>query len=264
MTDHDNSFPDNSSSSDNHEEQAEVMALFDDGDDDERASASHSAETSTVQIPLIWRVVAIIVAAVIIVALLWPLFTQEPEAPTTITSNNVPEAPQLTGSAEELFQQGQEYYLAGQFDQAIQVYQRVVELDPNHQSAYVNLGDSYYQKSQLDQAIEAYQKAIDLDPDDADVAYNMGAALLQQAVGSGQFDQEALQKAIDQITHATELNPQLPHPYYGLGEAYNLLGDTEQAIQNFERFLELDNGSDNQATTIAQDRLEQLKSAQGE
>ena len=215
------------------------------------------------QIPLIWRIVAVVFALAIIGVLLYPRFSRqtEPVVEQAVDQNVPAPVEGDQASPEALFTQGQDHYRAGRWNEAISTYRQVIELDPTHQSAYVNLGDAYYQNSQLDLAVEAYLKAVELDPDDADAAYNLGAAYLQQAVAGQTVDQVGMEKAIAQIERATQLNPQLPHPHYALAEAYRLLGKNDQAIQSFEKFLELDDGTDSQATSTAQQRLQQLKAA---
>lgn len=222
-------------------------------------------------IPLIWRLLAIGVAAIIIIALLYPQFNQSDQQTSTLppavgepaqpADNNAAE-PQK--SVETLFKEGQQYYNNGQWGLAIDTYKQVIALDPEYQSAYVNLGDAYYKSEQLDLAIETYLKGAEIDPDDADVAYNLGAAYLQQALVSGTPDPDGMAKAIAQIKMASELDPELPHPHYGLGAAYQIMGDIPLAITHFETFLELDDGSDSRATSEAQNILDQLKALQSQ
>jgi len=217
---------------------------------------------NTPQIPLIWRIVAVVVALIIVIALLYPRLQSTENSSTTGVSRNG-DITTNTGNAsvQDLFKQGQAHYQNGAWDQAIAAYQQALALDPQHQSSYVNLGDAYYQKGNLEAAIDNYQHALDLSPDDAEVAYNLGAAYLQQALaaGNGSPDPAKLDQAIAQIEQAIQLNIELPHPYYALGAAYQILGQNEQAIQNFEKFLELDDGSDAMATSTAQQILDQLK-----
>ena len=157
------------------------------------------------QIPLIWRIVAIIIAVVIIVVLLSPQVRQRlsdmigPATPaetsgarseTGDATTAKPEAanPEIANenSPEALFKLGQAYYQSGRWEEAIVAYQKAVALKPDYQTAYVNLGDAYYQRQQLDSAVEAYQQALNLNPDDAEVFYNLGATYLQQALAAGQ------------------------------------------------------------------------------
>ena len=228
---------------------------------------------TAVQVPLIWRILAVVIAAIIIAVVLIPWFNRSSDSSSTTTSGDVaseavePEASNVEapvvevpdGSAEELFELGQTHYQAGAWDEAIATYKKVIELDSSYQSAYVNLGDAYYQKGQLDLAVQSYKQAILIVPDDAEVAYNLGAAYLQQAILGGEVNEAGMAEAIAQIEEAIELDPGLPHPYYGLGAAYQISGQADLAIQNFEKFLELDDGSDSRATSEAQRILDELK-----
>lgn len=249
----------------------------------EQPPPSEGKVNTSVQIPLTWRIVAIVVAVIIIVALLSPQLRQRvsnlvsPSGPSetgsgfSVASDATTASPSATNpeieaedSSQALFEMGQDYYQSGRWEDAVAAYRKAVELDPTYQAAYVNLGDAYYQNQQLNLAIEAYQQALELNPDDAEVVYNLGATYLQQALATGQPKKTDLDKALTQLERAIEMQPELPHPYYALGAAYQYLGEQELAIQNFEKFLELDDGSDTTATSTAQQNLQQLKGGQGQ
>jgi tetratricopeptide (TPR) repeat protein len=249
----------------------------------EQPPPSEGKSNTSVQIPLTWRIVAIVAAVIIIVALLSPQLRQRvsnlvssaspaetssrfsgASDDTTVKPSNINPEIDAEDSPQTLFEMAQDYYQSGRWEDAVAAYKKAVELDPTYQAAYVNLGDAYYQNQQLDLAIEAYQQALELNPDDAEVVYNLGATYLQQALATSQPQEADLEKAMTQIERAIELQPELPHPYYALGAAYQYLGEQELAIQNFEKFLELDDGSDNIATSTAQQTLQQLKGGQGQ
>ena len=75
-------------------------------------------------------------------------------------------------------ERGNTYCKAGDYERAIQDYNKAIALDPNHASAYNNRGIAYYKKGDYEQAIIDYTKTIELDPDDATAYYNRGEALL--------------------------------------------------------------------------------------
>ena len=180
---------------------------------------------------------------------------QDPVADTgnAIAGENSPEA---------LFEMGNDYYKNGQLDKAIDAYKKAVEQKEDYDAAWANLGAAYYAQQNLEQAEEAYLKAIALSPDDADVVYNLGAIYLQQSLSSGVPDQEKVTAALTQINRAVELNPKLAQPYYGLGVANQLSGNAEAAIEAFEKFLDLDDGSDPVATSNATKILQSLKTGE--
>jgi len=166
-----------------------------------------------------------------------------------------PSEPSTT--ALEHFQQGNDLSRAGEFDKAAEQYEKALEIDPQYVDAMTNLGGAYYSLGQLDKAIEQYTKAIEIAPSDADIRSNLAAAHVQKHQSAG--DPEELNLAVEQYEKAVELNPDLAEAHFGLGVIYALQGDNEQAIQAFERFLELDQGQDPMATSNAEEYLKQLR-----
>ena len=142
-----------------------------------------------------------------------------------------------------------------------EAYQTAIELDPNYQAAYANLGVTYYQLQQFELAARQYEKAIELDPQDGDVAYNLGALYLQQALSQEeQPDPQLLNQAVTQLKQAQEISPNLAEPHFTLGVAYLALNDPIQARQSFETFLSLGAGQDTRAKQEAERYLEMLDS----
>jgi Tfp pilus assembly protein PilF len=163
-------------------------------------------------------------------------------------------------SAQAQFELGNSYVQTGQWAKALAAYQKAVELDPNYQAAYANMGVVYYQMEQLDLAAAQYKKALELNANDGDVAYNLGALYLQQALlNSNPPNPDLLSQAIEQLEHASELDPNRAEPYFTLGVSYQALNQKEKAIQAFETFLARDTGQDARASQEAQDYLKTLR-----
>lgn len=238
-------------------------------------------EDQEARIPLVWQIVVVVISAVIVLALLWPTISRRlssnSPAPGGPAQSAAPDSsgqpfstlpPDIASGPEAVaayFKLGNDYADEGQWQAAIESYQKVLELDPDYLDAYANLGVAYYQLQQLDKALEAYQQALALNPDDADVNYNLGALYLQQALSVSSLpDQREIRRAIDQINKALELKPDLAPPHFSLGVAYMALGDTAQAITEFERFQALDDGQDQQATQLAEQYLTQLRIGTGQ
>jgi tetratricopeptide (TPR) repeat protein len=77
------------------------------------------------------------------------------------------------GFAQSGFEKGNVLYQKGQYEQAIQAYESV--LDSHQQSAelYFNLGNCYYKLNKVAPAIYNYEKALVLAPEDADITNNL-------------------------------------------------------------------------------------------
>ena len=219
---------------------------------------------------LVWRIVVGIVAVVVIGVVAYP-FIQEQWGTQSNVSTTVPPEVQSAvagplataqadpSSAEAQFELGNAYYQAGQWNLAVETYQKVIGTDPDFQAAYANLGATYYQLLQFKLAASQYEKALELNPKDGESAYNLGAIYLQQALSQGQPDVDLLNKAISQIETALEISPDLAEPHFTLGVAYMTLNQKEDAIQAFETYLSLDEDPNSQARQNAQSYLNTLR-----
>ena len=226
-------------------------------------------------IGLMWKVVIAVAALAVIGFVAVSFLQQEPdstaitnETPTTVSSaaqsvtpTGASDGEPELATAEEYFQQGNGYVQSGQLQEAVRAYQKAIELDPDYQAVYANLGVVYYQLEQLDLATENYARALELNPNDGEVTYNMGALTLQRALlADNPPDSELLNQAIAQIEKSLELAPDLAEPYFSLGVAYLTLDQREAAIEAFENFLARDSGQDPRASQEAQRYLDTLDS----
>ena len=64
----------------------------------------------------------------------------------------------------------------GDFDRAIEDFNKAIDLKPDYAKAYYNRGIAYGDKGDFDRAIEDFNKAIDLNPDYAKAYYSRGIA----------------------------------------------------------------------------------------
>jgi tetratricopeptide (TPR) repeat protein len=81
-------------------------------------------------------------------------------------------------SIEESMQKAGDNYRNGQFDQAIEIYVRLMNEGYEGTTLYFNLANSYYRIGQLGQAILNYERALRLSPSDEDVKHNLAFANL--------------------------------------------------------------------------------------
>jgi tetratricopeptide (TPR) repeat protein len=90
---------------------------------------------------------------------------------------------------QPLFDKANELYSKGQYKQAAETYQRI--LDSGHESApvYFNLGNCSYKEGDLPQALLYFEKAHRLAPGDDDINFNIHLVTL---------------KTVDKIDEATE------------------------------------------------------------
>ena len=77
---------------------------------------------------------------------------------------------------ESLVSQGNDHYLKGEYELAVQVYQAVVDSGYSSAELYYNLGNAYYKSNNITLALVNYERAYILDPKDADIRNNLDVA----------------------------------------------------------------------------------------
>jgi len=68
-------------------------------------------------------------------------------------------------SAEDYFRLGNKYFLQGQFQKAIEEYQKALEIDPNFYQAWNKMGDAYNALGNSEQALECYERSLKIKTD---------------------------------------------------------------------------------------------------
>ena len=66
--------------------------------------------------------------------------------------------------------------MLGNFQQAVEAYQKAVELEPGLTPAWANLGRACAELGNFQQAVEAYRKAVELEPGLTPAWANLGRA----------------------------------------------------------------------------------------
>jgi tetratricopeptide (TPR) repeat protein len=78
------------------------------------------------------------------------------------------------------FNLGYSKLVDGKFNQAIEIFNKTLEIEPHCSEAYLGLGIAYRQLNQLDKALEATQKSLEYNPKYYKAYYNLGLILEQQ------------------------------------------------------------------------------------
>ncbi len=71
------------------------------------------------------------------------------------------------------FDKANELYQQEKFEEAVQVYEQILEGGQHSVELYYNLGNAYYKLNQIAPAIYNYEKALLLDPNNSDVKNNL-------------------------------------------------------------------------------------------
>ena len=132
------------------------------------------------------------------------------------------------------YNRGTAYFSLGKFEDAIQDYNKAIDLNPNDDLSYSNRGNAYFSLGKFEDAIQDYNKAIDLNPNDESVYYNRGVAFIYL---------NEYEKAIENLSKAIDLNPNKDSTYYNRGIAFTNLSDSEKAIKDFNKAIDLNSNN---------------------
>jgi tetratricopeptide (TPR) repeat protein len=132
--------------------------------------------------------------------------------------------------SECYFNKGLCYYNLKNFDQSIAEYTKALEFDPQNPIIYNNRGDAYYRKQDFQNAILDYDKAISLNKEYLKAYYNRGLAYACL---------EEYDKAVEDFSKVIEINPEFADAYHVRGLAYEFLNKFDEAIKDFEKALSL-------------------------
>jgi tetratricopeptide (TPR) repeat protein len=124
---------------------------------------------------------------------------------------------------------GIEHYNNNQYKEAIQCFTKTLQLNPEYENAYYNRALCYDKEKQYDQAIFDYTKVIELRPENSNAYHNRG-------IDYG--EQKKYDLAIQDLNKSIELNPQ-SDSYYALGFTYSSIRQYQWALENLSKAIKL-------------------------
>jgi tetratricopeptide (TPR) repeat protein len=131
----------------------------------------------------------------------------------------------------ELIQQGNKLLNLGQYEEAIECYNKVIELDDKKIPAYDNKGCALFKLGRNNEAIECFNKAIEYKSDFPDLWYNKGYTL---------YEIREYKEAIICFDEVIKLNPKDVDAYIYKGIALSDLKKYEEAKKCYDKARELD------------------------
>ncbi len=137
------------------------------------------------------------------------------------------------------------YENTGQLGEAIQHYQKALELAPSKLSVHRDLAGTYWKKQRYTAAEPHYKQIITHDTTDVQAIYRLGLVSLMK---------EDYLKAVSLFKKVIAIEARHVRAYGALGIAYQELRNIPEAIDAFERVLELEPGNQ-----VALDKLRELR-----
>ena len=176
-------------------------------------------------------------------------------------------APLVAFAQEEFvdaYNQGREALSQNRVDEAIEFFNRALQVDPQDHLSYNNRGVAYKRKGLYDKAIEDFNRALEIKPDyilplinrgiarhkngDLDGAYqdltqairkSKKESVAYTALGMVEKDKGDLDQAIKTLRQAIALNKKNIPAYQTLGQIYEKQENLEKAIDEYIKVIDL-------------------------
>jgi tetratricopeptide (TPR) repeat protein/TolB-like protein len=118
------------------------------------------------------------------------------------------------------------------FEQAVEAYDKAIQLRPFYGEAWVGLGEAKAAKGDVDGAIGAYTKAL---------AFNPINPRVHMSLGKIYYAEKGLYyESVTSYKKAIDLDPTAVEARMGLGEVYEDKGLYKEAMEEYKRVIDLD------------------------
>ncbi|MFN6530202.1 tetratricopeptide repeat protein [Nostoc sp. ChiSLP03a] len=135
-----------------------------------------------------------------------------------------------SNNAIELSKQGNTFFDLQRYQDALEVYEKAVNLRPDYAQAWNGQGKTLNKLRKYKDALVAYDKAIQIQPDYLDAWIGRGTVL---------GNLQRYQEAIASFDKALELKNDNSEVWNARGEAFSNLNQYDQAIKSYEKAIEL-------------------------
>jgi tetratricopeptide (TPR) repeat protein len=132
-------------------------------------------------------------------------------------------------NVEELHLKGLLLIESARWEEALKIFQTVINLQPDHDSAWFQRGYALGYLGRHEEEIASYDRSLEFKPDDDQAWYNRGYALGYL----GRHEEE-----IASYDRSLEFKPDKDEAWYNRGYALDELGRYEEAIASYDRSLE--------------------------
>jgi tetratricopeptide (TPR) repeat protein len=121
------------------------------------------------------------------------------------------------------------YYVAQDYDKALQHYQRTIGIDPAYPPVYNSMAYLYIDMNNYDEAEKSFQKYIELIPDEPNPYDSYAEFLLRQ----GKHEE-----SIQQYQKSYEVDPSFSIALSGIGNNYIFMGDFEKGREYYQKYFD--------------------------
>lgn len=130
------------------------------------------------------------------------------------------------------FSQANKYVKEGKYNEAMDIYKKILEKDPNDKVAYMYIASIYNDLKQYETAIEYLKEAMKIDPNYVSVFFNFGNIY---------HNLKMYEEAVKYYKQTIKLDPNYPFVHHRLGITYLCLNDKDSAMEEYKILKNLDN-----------------------
>ncbi len=153
---------------------------------------------------------------------------------------------------------GNAYRDAGDVEKAREAYEKLLAAEPDNVMANYNMGEMFIEAGDMEEALPYFEAVLQQNPDDPAVYYNVAELYFSQQVLGCLEPVPECQGAISYYNRALETDPNYLPAHMQIGFALVRLGDIDNAVLAFEKYVELAPEDDAQLP-IVKDVLAALK-----
>jgi len=134
-------------------------------------------------------------------------------------------------TTEEWFEKGVALDGLGRHEEALDAYNKAIEIDPQFTEAWYGKGFALGRLDRDEEALDAFNKVIEIDPQFTEAWYGKGFVL-------GEL--ERYKDALAAYNKAIEIDPQFTEAWYGKGFALGELERYKDALAAYNKAIEID------------------------
>jgi tetratricopeptide (TPR) repeat protein len=159
-------------------------------------------------------------------------FASKDRVVTPASRPTVVRKPELVESVGEVFARGITLEENPETQsEAITAYKKVLDMDPEHAAAHINLGTLYYNRQDYGLAEKHYRRAIEIDARYALAYFDLGNVLDETG---------RVAEAIQTYKTALQFAPTYADAHYNLALAYEKVKEPRKALKHWRAYVRLD------------------------